>query len=156
MASIQAPTQEFLDNPPSTVSTPGLDFPGAYPKGGDESASPSSDLNTAKSYIPAQKDVTSALANAGVAAKSYLPQSVQSYFGMTVWPYTMFVCADGMQRQHLLPLQKLLKTRFSLQKAPILSPPHTQTTSPPPSITIRQYQSQITSQSLMSFLRKHR
>lgn len=68
----------------STTSTPGQDFPGAYPSGHELSPSESKNttlgiLDTAKSYIPAQKDVENAFLSASGTAKHYLPESVASY-----------------------------------------------------------------------------
>ncbi len=71
---------------PSAVSTPGHDFPGAYPGGAEEKVvegAPSGGggiLETAKQYIPGQEDVGKALSNATETAKQYLPQAVVAYF----------------------------------------------------------------------------
>ncbi len=71
---------------PSAVSTPGHDFPGAYPGGSEEkvvegtSSGGGGILETAKQYIPGQEDVGKALSNATETAKQYLPQAVVSYF----------------------------------------------------------------------------
>ncbi|KAK0479879.1 hypothetical protein EDD18DRAFT_1206674 [Armillaria luteobubalina] len=71
---------------PSAASTPGHDFPGAYPGGSEEKAVEGTAsggggiLETAKQYIPGQEDVGKALSNATETAKQYLPQAVVSYF----------------------------------------------------------------------------
>ncbi|KAK0472830.1 hypothetical protein EDD18DRAFT_1033674, partial [Armillaria luteobubalina] len=71
---------------PSAASTPGHDFPGAYPGGSEEKAVEGTAsggggiLETAKQYIPDQEDVGKALSNATETAKQYLPQAVVSYF----------------------------------------------------------------------------
>ena len=71
---------------PSSASTPGHDFPGAYPGGSEEKAVEGTVsggggiLETAKQYIPGQEDVGKALSNATETAKQYLPQAVVSYF----------------------------------------------------------------------------
>ncbi|THU90557.1 hypothetical protein K435DRAFT_864186 [Dendrothele bispora CBS 962.96] len=84
----------------STTSTPGLEFPGAFPRdprgqsetvnsssgggggggGGGHAQEGSSVLDTAKQYIPAQEDVQKVLKNVGETAKQYLPQTIVSYF----------------------------------------------------------------------------
>ncbi|KAK0432777.1 hypothetical protein EV421DRAFT_1457406 [Armillaria borealis] len=71
---------------PSAVSTPGHDFPGAYPGGSEEkvvegaASGGGGILETAKQYIPGQEDVGKALSNATETAKQYLPQAVVAYF----------------------------------------------------------------------------
>ncbi|RDB18271.1 hypothetical protein Hypma_000472 [Hypsizygus marmoreus] len=66
---------------PSGSSTPGLEFPGAYP--GSESVTPSGKgtgvYETCKSYIPGQKDVENVVLSASETAKQYLPSAVGSY-----------------------------------------------------------------------------
>ncbi|KAK0472496.1 hypothetical protein IW261DRAFT_1311683, partial [Armillaria novae-zelandiae] len=70
---------------PSAASTPGHDFPGAYPGGSEEKAVEETSsggggiLETAKQYIPGQEDVGKAISNATETAKQYLPQAVVSY-----------------------------------------------------------------------------
>jgi hypothetical protein len=73
----------------STASTPGYDFPGAYPRGadvhepfvvGNAKAAALDAYNIAKSYIPAPADVEKAVLSASETAKQYLPEAVGSYF----------------------------------------------------------------------------
>ncbi|KAK0200562.1 hypothetical protein DFS33DRAFT_166928 [Desarmillaria ectypa] len=70
----------------SAASTPGHDFPGAYPRGSEEKFSEGAAsgvggiLETAKQYIPGQENVGKALSNATETAKQYLPHAVVSYF----------------------------------------------------------------------------
>ncbi|KAF9462801.1 hypothetical protein BDZ94DRAFT_1260368 [Collybia nuda] len=74
----------------STTSTPGYDFPGAYPRGADTVNEPFvmddakraalGVYDTAKSYIPGQQDVEKAMMSAGETVKQYLPAAVTSYF----------------------------------------------------------------------------
>ncbi|KAG9217644.1 hypothetical protein CCMSSC00406_0003667 [Pleurotus cornucopiae] len=80
-----------LTSKASTSSTPGHEFPGAYPR--DNSTTPgiaTSAVGTAKDtayqiyesakqYIPAQEDIQQTLENASTTAKQYLPASVGAY-----------------------------------------------------------------------------
>jgi hypothetical protein len=68
----------------STASTPGHEFPGAYPRNGDPATTTNGILDTAKQYIPANH-VQNVISSAGETAKQYLPQVVTSYFGETLF-----------------------------------------------------------------------
>ncbi|KAF9492616.1 hypothetical protein BDN71DRAFT_1180765 [Pleurotus eryngii] len=87
-ARVSAPP---LTSKASTSSTPGNEFPGAYPR--DDSTTPGIATSTvgtakdaayqiyesAKQYIPAQEDIQQTLENASTTAKQYLPASVGAY-----------------------------------------------------------------------------
>ncbi|ESK86501.1 hypothetical protein Moror_9852 [Moniliophthora roreri MCA 2997] len=85
----------------SSVSTPGVDVPGSYPRGHDANApdvNPAGVLDMAKQYLPGQQDVQQALRNATETAKQYLPQSVAAYLpGGTTHPTTL-PSQDGPQK----------------------------------------------------------
>ncbi|KAF7421203.1 hypothetical protein PC9H_011723 [Pleurotus ostreatus] len=87
-ARVSAPP---LTSKASTSSTPGNEFPGAYPR--DNSTTPGMATSaastakdtayqiyeSAKQYIPAQEDIQQTLENASTTAKQYLPASVGAY-----------------------------------------------------------------------------
>ncbi|KDQ23694.1 hypothetical protein PLEOSDRAFT_1090573, partial [Pleurotus ostreatus PC15] len=87
-ARVSAPP---LTSKASTSSTPGNEFPGAYPRDNSttpgiatSAASTAKDTayqiyESAKQYIPAQEDIQQTLENASTTAKQYLPASVGAY-----------------------------------------------------------------------------
>ncbi|KAF9257994.1 hypothetical protein L218DRAFT_935171 [Marasmius fiardii PR-910] len=68
----------------SSLSTPGVEVPGGYPRGTETEATEGTGnggiLDMAKQYLPAQQDVQQVLLNATETAKQYLPPSVAAYF----------------------------------------------------------------------------
>jgi hypothetical protein len=79
-ATKTAPHGPAIPHFSSTASTPGHEFPGAYPRNGDPETTTNGILDTAKQYIPANH-VQNVMSSAGETAKQYLPQVVTSYFG---------------------------------------------------------------------------
>ncbi|KAF5378476.1 hypothetical protein D9615_007081 [Tricholomella constricta] len=77
----------------SETSTPGLDFPGAFPcaSATESMAGNVNVFDTAKGYIPSQRAVKDAVINAGGTAKQYLPAALTSYFP----PSTPDSCEGG-------------------------------------------------------------
>ncbi|KAJ7162659.1 hypothetical protein C8R43DRAFT_1173395 [Mycena crocata] len=66
---------------PTTLDTPGLAMPGAYPLSRTQShAEQSSVLAGAQAYLPGGDDVQRGLTNAGQAAKAHLPSGIAGYF----------------------------------------------------------------------------
>lgn len=75
----------------SSTSTPGNEFPGAYPRdnaalsgGGASAVETAKDAayqmyESAKQYMPAPEDIQQTLENATTTAKQYLPASVGAY-----------------------------------------------------------------------------
>ncbi|EEB95878.1 hypothetical protein MPER_05086, partial [Moniliophthora perniciosa FA553] len=85
----------------SSVSTPGVEVPGSYPRGLDANApnaNPTGVLDMAKQYLPAQQDVQQALKNATETAKQYLPQSVAAYLPGATTHSTTLPSQDGPQK----------------------------------------------------------
>ncbi|KAK7046142.1 hypothetical protein VNI00_007145 [Paramarasmius palmivorus] len=85
----------------SSVSTPGVEVPGSYPRGLDTNTSDSNPvgvLDMAKQYLPAQQDVQQALKSATETAKQYLPQSVAAYLPGATAHATSLPSQDGPQK----------------------------------------------------------
>ncbi|KAG5637078.1 hypothetical protein H0H81_005848 [Sphagnurus paluster] len=64
----------------STTSTPGPDFPGAFPRNTEEENDSVDIIAAAKEYIPSQETIKDAVVAVAGTAKQYLPTSVASYF----------------------------------------------------------------------------
>ena len=95
------------------LTTPGPDFPGAYPGDLDEpNAFTTGDaknaaigvLHKAKQYIPTQQDVEKAMLTASETAKHFLPNAVTSYFRAFSLPlsnesYSIFTAVATQNKQ---------------------------------------------------------
>lgn len=91
----------------ASTGTPSEQLPGAFPRGADLSAPPTSEdtrrlvegmVDTAKQRVPDQQDVQRSIQNASDTAKQYLPESVGSYLRKCMifaHYYQQFTCCSS-------------------------------------------------------------